>query len=409
MTTYLFLFNFIGIVSIGYALHYKRFILLIFNTLIVLTYSVKPILSCMGYFIVYDGCTGGTSVEDMVVFATILPFFLGQFITITPYRIHLKIASLQPMFNGLMLPVILLVLLIAYNWSGSDTFLEYDKNRIAQAEGAGPFNLLLGSMTTLLLISIRYKGFIDTSLIAVLIFAATATKQMMFLPFLLFFAGKFRTGFSKSSLLWIVLIIPFLFLGAQIFRSQGNFDIDIDTMLFRLAAPFDAYDNAVTIIHEVYDKNIGYLIIPYDFQNFVESFANFVPRSIWPDKPEIQGFWRIQRDFLPELFTSTLGMSVSTSLPVDILFNFGLILGSIVLFLFSRFLVLVDDGQINIGYIYPLILMFSVDFSRGGFRNIGMVFIQIAILGIMLKIVKIFTSKQSKIKTSSTGLPCAHV
>lgn len=405
MVIYFFIFNFIGIVAIAHALYFRYYALLVFNLLIVLTYCFKPILSCAGYFVGYNGCADGLVFESMVIFVVLLPFFLGQFISLGSHRLQLTIARPPVMVEGLMLPVVLLVLLIGFNWIGSDSFHEFDQNRVAQAEGAGFRNLFLGSITVLVVISIRYKSFLYTILIAVLLFVATSTKQMMFFPFLLFFADKFKDHYSKIAVLKVGFLMALALVGAQIFRAQGNFDIDIGDILYAFAVPFDAYDNAITIIHTIYDKNIFDVFLPNDFHYFIESFLNFVPRAIWFNKPEIQGFWRIQRDYLPDLFTGTLGMSVSTSLPVDILLSFGLVIGSIVLFLFSRFLKLVDLGAIRIGFIYPLLLSFAVEFSRGGFRNVGMQFLQVAVIWVLLMIVRLFVPIYHSLKKSSFNTP----
>jgi hypothetical protein len=317
----------------------------------------------------------------------LLPFFLGQFISVGSSMAKIEIARPPIMFNNKILPILLLLLLVVFSWIGSDSFQDFDKNRVAQAEGAGLKNLILGSITTLVVISIRYESFLYTLLIAALLFIATATKQMLFFPFLLFIAEKFKLKYSKFDLLKIIILIPFILISAQLIRSDGNFDID--SFFYGFAVPFDAYDNAVTIISQIYTTDLLKITYPNDLQYFIESFLNFIPRSIWSMKPEVQGFWRIQRDYLPDLFTDTLGMSVSTSLPVDILLSFGIFIGSAVLFLFARFLKLIDTGSIKIGFLYPLLLSFSVEFSRGGFRNVVMILLSAFIIYVFILLLRV--------------------
>jgi hypothetical protein len=206
----------------------------------------------------------------------------------------------------------------------------------------------------------------------------------MLLPFLLYFSNIFKYKLRPLKVLFFSLIVGLLFIASQLYRGQASIEIDYDKLLTYFFVPFDAYDNGIVILTNIYQDNLLDLLFPVDISYLIESYLNFVPKLIWDQKPEVMGFWRIQRDFLPDLYTDTSGMSVSTSLPVDIILSFGLILGSLVIFSFGSFLKKIDMGLINVGYAYPFILLFSVDFSRGGFRSLGIFLLQIVIVGLFV-------------------------
>ena len=372
MVMYFLIFNLVGFYSITKAIKDRAFILLIFNLLIVSTYGLKLILSCNGYFVVYTACNPDSEMELLIIFLIILPFFLGQHFSITKQSLKVDLSFGRLTIEDQRIPIIYLFGLVLFAWSGSDSFQEMGRAGVEQATGNGVFNLVTSSVTMLILTTARYRSFIYTVITAILALAATGTKQMLFLPIILYFGERFRDYHGKLHFTKVIFGCVAALVTAQIVRSSSNSDINIDFLLFNLAIPFDALDNAVTVIKSAYEHDLAKLLYPSDFKYFAESLMNFIPRSIWSEKPEVMGFWRIQRDYLPELYTSTSGMSVATSLPVDILLSFGLIFGSFILFVFARFISCVDRRQIDLGIAYPLLLVFSVDFSRGGFRSVGM-------------------------------------
>lgn len=398
---YFLTFNFLGFYAIFKAFNEKLFSLLIFNILIVVTYGLKLVLSCNGHFIVYSSCEKNSGTELLIIFLILAPFFAGQLISVSKQRFYIDLSINQLWIKNYIYPIIYLLILALFTWSGSENFQEMDRSRVAEAGGNGLLNLFIGSFTILLLISIRYENLFYTIIIAMLTFIATGTKQMLFLPLILYFSERFKSKIYKVPVFRIAILFIFILISAQIFRSSDNSEIDYNFILINLAIPFDALDNGVQILSRIYKDNYWSLIIPYDFEYFIESFLNFVPRSIWVSKPEVMGFWRIQRDYLPDLYTSTSGMSVSTSLPVDILLSFGLVGGVIIMYLFGRFVKLVDVGKINIGFAYPLLLAFSVDFSRGGFRNFGFVILQYVMLVIIIYLIKFLCHFYTYLRVSS--------
>ena len=379
MLTYILLFNIIGFFAIIKAYRFKYFILLIFNLLIVFTYGLKPILSCSGYFVVYNGCIDSPAL--IIIFFTLMPFFLAQFISISSAHISIKLAKPNMTFDNILVPLVILGTLIIYNQAGSETL------------GGNGFKSLMGSiLITLVIISVRYKYFYSVFLVGIFAFLASGTKQLLLFPLILYFASRFNDDWPLSNTFKLMILVLGSLITAQLFRSQGNFDLSNSDFLFLLAIPFDAFDNAVTIINRFYYENYTLLFVPGDISYLAESFLNYVPRAVWPEKPEVQGFWRIQRDYLPNLYSGTNGMSVSTSLPVDILLNFGLPLGSMLLFIIARFLKNVDLNNIHLGYMYPFIVIFAVEFSRGGFRNFWFVILQLIATIILIKIISLVLS-----------------
>ena len=381
--------------AIARCLKKKLFILLIFNLLIVFTYGIKIILSCNDYFIIYNSCSDFHNQEFFIIFVIVSSFFAGQFISLTNKSFKINLAPNIIYFNNYRYVITYLIILTFLTWSQSGSFQEYDSNRVSQAASNGLINLVAGSITMLVLISVRYQSIFYTAIIAALTFTATGTKQMLFLPVILYLFNSFKTSNRELPIIKLGIFFIASIILAQILRSSSESEINIDYILLNLAIPFDALDNGVEVLGQIYKDNLLRLIYPYDLYYLFESLLNFVPRSIWLDKPEVMGFWRIQRDYLPELYTSTSGMSVSTSLPVDIVLSFGILLGSIVIFLFANFIKEVDSGNINIGFAYPLLLISSVDFSRGGFRNFGMTILQFFTILFFIYLIKVVTAKKN--------------
>ena len=379
MFTYIILFNIVGFFAIIKSYRFKYFILLIFNLLIVFTYGLKPILSCSGYYVIYTGCIDSPAL--IIIFFTLMPFFLAQFISISPAKISIKLAKSHMTFGNTFAPLAMLGALIIFTQAGSETSV-----------GNGFKSLMISTFITLIIISVRYKNFYSVLLVGIFAFLASGTKQLLLFPLILYFSSRFNKDWPLLNTFKLMILVLGSLITAQLFRSQGNFDLSNSDFLFLLAIPFDAFDNAVTIINDLYHENYTLLLVPGDILYFAESFLNYVPRAIWAEKPEVQGFWRIQRDYLPNLYSGTNGMSVSTSLPVDILLNFGLPLGSILLFITARFLKNVDLNSIHLGYMYPFIVIFAVEFSRGGFRNFWFVILQLIATIILIKIISLVLS-----------------
>jgi len=92
---YFLTFNFLGFFAIFKAFKEKLFSLLVFNILIVVTYGIKLVLSCYGYFIVYSSCEQNSGTELLIVFIILAPFFAGQLISISKRRIHINLSINQ--------------------------------------------------------------------------------------------------------------------------------------------------------------------------------------------------------------------------------------------------------------------------------------------------------------------------
>jgi hypothetical protein len=99
MDTYLFILAAIGVVSIAHSIYRRLFTLLVFNLIIVVTYCFKPILSCMGYYVGYNGCENGNSFANVIIMLLIIPFFLGQFFTLSSKKMDVTVVRSISIFR----------------------------------------------------------------------------------------------------------------------------------------------------------------------------------------------------------------------------------------------------------------------------------------------------------------------
>lgn len=370
MLAYLSLSFIIYAVFVRKCILHKYFIYLLFGTLLFVTYGIKPILSCQGYYVVYDGCRADGALPVILLlvssfqFAALidLPHHKLRLITLDRYKMELS--------NGWALTILAAIAL--YKWRGIDSFQAFTVNRLEAGSENALLGLLIGCAVAFVIISVKNSNLAGTVLLGLMGFAASGQKVMLLLPVALNVHQKLAAGAMVKRLPAYAGLGAALIVVGQALRSAGLREFNVETLLLLLAIPFDAFDNAAEIMNRLSVDGIGNILLPSDPKYFLETITSIVPRSIWTSKPVVSGFWRIQQDYLPLLYSGTDGMSVSISMPVDIIMSFGLVLGVIVVFSFAYLVRLIDQGDVELRFAVPLLILFSHEFSRGGFRSMSM-------------------------------------
>ncbi|QWC97180.1 hypothetical protein G6729_01685 [Polynucleobacter paneuropaeus] len=383
------IFFLISVIAIKQCVKKRYYLLFIYNLLIFYTYGVKPFFSCMGYFVVYNGCENND--YSSYFYIPLFAFYFGQ---IFDLRLRRRVYILQnyPRIESVVFLSVIVGLYLIWSWGGALTFQDFDGQRILSAKTSAFVNILATSLLLGLIISMSYKKLLISIYIGIFVFLATGTKQFFFLPILMFYSKKFNGNINIFNLIKMaIFFIAALFI-AQIFRSSGGVFIEVEKIPYIVSIPFDAYDNGLNILRNIDKFTFMDFMLPFDSTYALESILSYFPRDFWLEKPEVMGFWRIQRDYLPLLYSGTSGMSASISMPIDIIFGYGLAIGSTLCIIISIVLKAIDNGSVKVGFLYPLILMYSIEFSRAGFRSSFSIILQAVIIYFLYLIMRLFKS-----------------
>lgn len=143
-----------------------------------------------------------------------------------------------------------------------------------------------------------------------------------------------------------------------------NDEFGIYPLLVKIYQSYDAFDNSVTGIYNN-TKFLGGLSYLEDI------FFTYIPRSIFPDKPEVYGTLRLQEYALPGLYDYA---GLSATFPVGVLYEafvnfhiFGLIICPFIWGVLLKFFVI--SSRYNIAYF--ALLAFSISSMPMSVRSIG--------------------------------------
>ncbi len=392
---YLVVVNIFGLIALSMSIKRRGVVLPLFNIILLFSYGLKPVLSCGGNYVVYDGCYGDNASLFLIAFPIII-FYASQFFLEKKNYLDLEGSKKESVS---IFPLILIVFIAGYRWMGISSFVEFTEARLSLASGSGILSFFIDS-AILFLISINryYRKFLFAIVVGLFAFFASGQKIFLLIPVLLYYAEGFsRGGLDFGKAISAILVFVFVIVIAQSMR--GSDDFKYNETLFLLSIPFDSFDNARYIFDNLMQKEDFFsFLFPINVHHFIESLLQIIPRGIWSEKPEVMGFWRIQRDYLPELYYGPDSMSVSTSLSVDFFFSFGGIMMIPVLFLITYFLNTLSINVMNFKRMASVSIMtFAIEFGRGGFRTVTNLILQVAVFYILFKAVSLLKSHRVEV------------
>jgi oligosaccharide repeat unit polymerase len=155
-------------------------------------------------------------------------------------------------------------------------------------------------------------------------------------------------------------------------------------LLVRIYESYDAFDNGVIALSK-FDKFYFGLTILEDI------FLTYIPRTIFPFKPEVFGVVRIQNDIMPSLYEyAGLSATYPMGFVAEIYLNFGFA-GLIVLpFLFGVFLKSLQNNALVSG-LYLCLFAFTLSLMPMVVRGFGSFLSAIIMSLIFLKVIFMFS------------------
>lgn len=261
----------------------------------------------------------------LVLFVTI-PFFVGAYLPIYYYRgisrpIHQYIINSRGLLI-ISIPLLLYGQYVIFS-NRANLFQGY------QIEADAPYVGTLVTINMFFLFLFLYNKFGNYSkhtniiitlilieLCVVVVSFGTRMYAMVTIVSILTYLLDQKLVSLKKILLWLSIIIIFL-LAVGIWRLGGDTNISFEQMIFiGIAEPTFTWISAISM----YDLNeLPFIAIP---SNFVSSFINFIPLSLFPNKSELISELSLN-------FDAPLG---ATSVLLSLLSNFGIIGSAIAIF-----------------------------------------------------------------------------
>lgn len=397
LLAYVFVLTTFFISALYCSLKRKWSCLSLYNLLLFLTYSVKPFLSCDEKYVVYNGCYASNDVLALLAYPVLIFFSCQCFLFYAVRNSDSRVSNNQSLVGPSFFVYAILSAMGLYRWYGIGSFEDFTAQRLAIAADSGIVSFFWDTFVLLLIASSSYKErYFNALMVGILSFLATGQKVFLFLPILLSIFEIYQANkLSAARLAAYSLLFFGLLICAQYIRGDGG-GLDLDLALLLIAIPFDAFDNAVQILTQFASANsVTSFLIPLDYEYPVEIILQIIPKTIYSAKASVIGFWRIQSDYLPGLFTGTDSMSVAISFPVDYYLSLGAVLLVPVTLLFVYILSRLSINTVGFQrFLCISMLMFSIEFTRGGFRLASNLVIQLMLGFLVFKAISLFYKSQ---------------
>lgn len=354
---------------------------ILFILLYILNYHLKMIATKLGIAVINSNVFG----DDAQILALILSdisavcFTIPLLLTQTKMvPVHESTISLQKGIftkNQAKITIvffILMMLLLYGAANGSRSFMTMMSVTLMKQRQASLANMRIGSGFSSLLsllaticqyIVIRtyifhwkklnfiWKWFLILFLIFIMwySYAMEFSKQTTLTPILviivlynissLYFAKRKQLRLKHVVVLGGLGILAVAFIGyLRSFTKIFSMQMLLHSMFRQFFNAFDAPDNLTAIISRMNNIWFGDLHLKPIFLN---SMIVFIPRSLWPGKPLLQGQMYIMSFYLQERYTGPLGEGISSSIPGELIVSGGIgcmIIGSFLMGCFYSFL-----------------------------------------------------------------------
>lgn len=182
---------------------------------------------------------------------------------------------------------------------------------------------------------LMWKGFFGVFLVFIMWYgyAMEFSKQTTLFPILLiivlynvstfFYSERKKINLQKIMILGVLGLLLIAFVGfLRAFKQVTTLQELLMNMLRQFSFAFDAPDNLTAILSRMDNIWLG------DFQLkpiLLNSLIVFIPRSIWPGKPLLQGQMYIMSYYLKERYNGPLGEVISSSIPGELLTSGGIV------------------------------------------------------------------------------------
>ncbi len=214
----------------------------------------------------------------------------------------------------------------------------------------------------------------------------------LFLCLIVIHCLKLLNGSKSLSYIHGVLL-ALGFFGLIIIAGMLRYGIYVGTFLEWLFIPFDSADNFTFILSRIDNMFWGDMFLLPTIENL---FISPIPRQLWPDKPFVNGFLRIQEIYLPYHFSGYTGETVSTTLMGEFMVSGGilfLIIGSIMtgLILYYFYDLYFTSNRLSMTCIHAFIILNIYELYRGGTRIFPMFMIGLFVFLLLIPLLnKIF-------------------
>lgn len=191
----------------------------------------------------------------------------------------------------------------------------------------------------------------------------TLTKSYLFFALIMIFL---ILEIKKRRSFILLFIICFSLFAAPLINMlrSNTFDANyFETLL----SVFDVSKNEneiITNISSIWRGHFGFLVY------FQELFVSNIPRSIYNSKPEVYGFWLIQKDLISSQYFGVDNQSVSPGFIGESLSSFGLldVFLKLLFFIFVIFKLEKNKNSLNHFVLYLILIFNCNEFVRGGLR-----------------------------------------
>lgn len=242
---------------------------------------------------------------------------------------------------------------------------KFEKNKLGVGIANGLMYLTFYISLFWVFVSTFSKRYKIIYIIAITLLASilTLTKSYLFFALIMIFL---LLDIKKRRNFILLFIISFsLFASPLINMLRSNtFDANyFETLL----SVFDVSKNEneiITSISSIWEGHFGFLVY------FQELFISYIPRSIYDSKPEVYGFWLIQKDLITSQYFGVDNQSVSPGFVGESLASFGIIDVFLKLFFFIFIIFKLEKNKKSLNnLVLYLILIFNCnEFVRGGLR-----------------------------------------
>lgn len=136
-------------------------------------------------------------------------------------------------------------------------------------------------------------------------------------------------------------------------------------LMWRVSASFDQFEDLYLALSKTFDFHLGLSFLQ-------DAILTYVPRALWPGKPEIFGFLLLQNDLMPSLYQiARLTATYPVGFMAEAYMNFGLAGFVLAPFSYGMVLRIFAERGINAKSGYALLLLPALSANIGIVRSLG--------------------------------------